>query len=105
MAYPKITKTKYKEYINRLNDAQNSGNFDAIQVAHLTKMFLDVFKYDPEMKTKSSEQLQKEKDYLQRKKDETGLSTYQLQNRSKYYQENKERLIEKRLLKKQIKST
>lgn len=102
MAYPKITKTKYKEYTNRINEAEKSGTIDASEV---TNIFLDVFKFDPEMKTKSAEQLQREKEYLQRKKEETGLSTYQLQNRSKYYQDNKDRLNEKRLLKKLDKVT
>jgi hypothetical protein len=93
MAYPKITKTRYKEFADYINEAQESPP----TADEILCKFCDIFKFDPDMKTKTIEQLQKDKEYLQRKKAETGLSTYILLNQSKYYQKNKERLNARRV--------
>ena len=90
MPYPLITKTRFYQFKEALNEA---SKLDADTVITI---MMRVFEFDPSKVTYTQQTVDCNRAYIQKKREETGKSTYQLLNQAKYYQENKERLNAKR---------
>lgn len=96
MAYPKITKNRFKEFAEYVTDANGS----IMDSNDLLAKFRNIFNFDPDMRVYSEDRVKKNKEYRDRKKLETGLSTYELFNKAKYYHENKDAITARRIAKK-----
>jgi hypothetical protein len=90
MPYPLLTKTRFNQFKEALNEATQLDTDTVIAI------MMRVFDFDPNKVTYTPTNIEHNKLYLRKKQEETGLSTYQIMNQSKYYQENKERLNTKR---------
>jgi hypothetical protein len=85
MGYPIITKIKYNDFRISL---QNKG-LDINTIESVIDSFCNVFHFDENMNTYCPKYHETNKVRLAKIKEETGLSTYQICNRSEYYHKHK----------------
>jgi hypothetical protein len=94
MTYPNITKGRYNDYKEALH---HINGFDDKQVESILTTMQLIFKFEPNFKTYKPEDGVKRREYRKQRQQETGLSTYQISNQAKYYQEHKDVLNAKRV--------
>lgn len=87
-----MSKRRYQTLRDRLFAAAAPLNAEAV-----LEIVCDVLHYDPEAPRYKPEMAETARKYMQRRKEETGMSTYALQNRRAYYEDNKAALNQRRV--------
>ena len=85
----KLSKVKYYELEKMFREELREENFDRIM-----KRFRDIMNFDPNCSTYNPADLQKYKDYRNKKAEEMGTSAYKALKLDVYYQKRKQKKIE-----------
>ena len=90
-ALTSFNKKRYSEIESQLT----KKGFDESAVASVLETLRTVLNFDPSATIYTPDHRERVKEYRKKKQLETGLSTYQILNQKKYYEEHKEEIKKK----------